>query len=107
MKSNTVTVSSESNLEPTLGSRRARRIIHKPSRFQDNTDMNLEEASLEELTIMFSKSLSQCEESLLLLDSSQSKPPQFIVHHEDSKDLKDPLSLEEAMASKYWPCWLV
>lgn len=55
---------------------------------------------------MFTQTLSESDEIVLLSDSTSSKPPEFIVHKDESKDIKDPETIEEAMASKYWPRWL-
>lgn len=57
-------------------------------------------------TIMFCQALNAESEILLLDDPSSTKHPDYIVHHDEAQDLKDPATFQEARSSKYWPRWL-
>jgi hypothetical protein len=90
-----------------IATRRERRSIKAPSRFAEAADDGwLDEADFAKLVIMFAQTLGENDEIVLLSDASDNKLPDVLVAREDSRDIKDPKSLQEAMDSPYWPQWL-
>jgi hypothetical protein len=69
------------------------------------SDDSLDEADFAKLLIMFTQTLSEEDEVVLLSDSSADKPPDVLLRRDESRDLKDPQSLAEAEASPYWQQW--
>lgn len=56
--------------------------------------------------LLFTQALAEEDEVLLLDDPTSNAHPDYIVHHDEAKDLKDPQTIQEAQKSKYWVRWL-
>ena len=65
----------------------------------------MSQADFTQVVLTFTQSLNKQDEIILLSDVD-STPSDFVLHKDDSEDLKDPPSLKHAMKSKYWPKWL-
>ena len=92
------------SLNVPIANRQTRRAIRPPARYRDD-DISYNQADLAKVVINFCQTLSEADKIVLLSDASDNQPPKYIVCKEDSIYLRDPMSLEEAQASKYWPCW--
>jgi hypothetical protein len=52
------------------------------------------------------QTMSEQDEMVLLTESTETKHPEYLICFDESKDLKDPLTIEEAENSPYWGRWL-
>jgi hypothetical protein len=85
-------------VDQPLATCRERRTIKPPSRFAEAAEYGwLNETDFAKLIIMFTQTLGDNDEIILLSDASDTKSPSVLVSRENSADIKDPKSLEEAM----------